>query len=607
MNNARGAGRLYKLLMSLWTRLSLRRRRQYILLMCLMLASAFAELASLSAILPFLAVLTDPDRLFARPLFARIAHAVGITSARELTLALTITFVSLAILAAAFRTAVLWFSTRIAFATGADLSTDVYRRTLYQPYSVHVARNSSEVISGITSKVHDVVFGVLVPLSTLVSSAVLTVTVSLGLFFFSPGVALVATLVFGTSYGVTSWISRRRLAANSMRISEEQTRVIKSLQEGLGGIRDVLLDGSQQLFCDAYHKSDYRLRRAQGSNVFIALTPRYATEALGMVMIAGLAYALSFRQGGIASALPTLAALALGAQRLLPAMQQGHSAWSNIIGHQASLADAVTLMKQSIPAELLEGPAEPLIFAREICLDAVRFRYLNDGPWVLDGVTVTIRRGTLVGIVGSSGSGKSTMLDLLMGLLTPTDGVLLVDGERLEGRRIRAWQQIIAHVPQAIYLSDATLAENIAFGAGSRELDMQRVQRAARQAHIADFIESCPAGYGEIVGERGVRLSGGQRQRIAIARALYRNAQILIFDEATSALDASTEQSVMEAIDALSGDLTILLIAHRLTTVKRCDSIIQIERGRVVAQGSYDALLERSNAFRELALAGRTS
>jgi len=250
---------------------------------------------------------------------------------------------------------------------------------------------------------------------------------------------------------------------------------------------------------------------------------------------------------------------------------------------------------------LLNPAPAPLLVQKAIRFDAVRFRYTSDGPWVLDGLNLTIPTGARVGFVGSTGSGKSTTMDLLMGLLMPTEGELLVDSQPVRGIRVRAWQQSIAHVPQNIYLADTTLAENIAFGVPLDTIDLDRVQQAARQAQIADFIENSKEGYQAHVGERGIRLSGGQRQRIGIARALYKQASVLVFDEATSALDNATEQSVMDAIEGLNRDLTILLIAHRLTTVRNCDTIVELEHGRVVAQGTYEQLIECSPSFRRMA------
>ena len=593
-------GNLKNLLIRLWHHISLRRQRQFILLTCLMLVSAIAEVVSLGAVLPFLGILVAPDRLFSRTEVSYLAQAWGITSADQLVLPLTFAFAAAALFAGALRILLLWVSTRLACASGADLSMEVYRRTLYQPYSVHVARNSSTVLSGI-GKVNGVVFSVLLPLLSLVSSTVLLVAIMLALLSIDPMVASVTAFGFGASYALITWMSRRRLHRNSQSISHEQTQVVKALQEGLGGIRDVLLDSTQAVYCDIYRKADHPMRRAQGSNVFIGGSPRYAMEALGMVLIAALAYVLSQQVGGIATALPVLGTLALGAQRLLPALQQIYGAWASIAGCHALLADAIELLDQPLPAELPQPVPAPLPFHDAISFDALRFRYTSEGPWVLDGLNLTIPKGARIGIVGSTGSGKSTTLDLLMGLLIPTEGELLVDGQPISGNRLRAWQRSIAHVPQSIYLADTTLAENIAFGVPIEAIDLGRVQQAARQAQIADFIERSPQGYQAYVGERGIRLSGGQRQRIGIARALYKQASVLVFDEATSALDNATEQSVMEAIEGLNRDLTILLIAHRLTTVRRCDIILELEQGRVVAQGTYEQLLELSPSFRRMA------
>lgn len=594
---------LPSVLRGLWQHLSCRRQNQFRLLLVLMLVSAFTEIVSLGSVLPFIGIITAPEVVFKNPMAAGLARVWGITSADQLVLPFAVGFAVAALVAGAIRLLLLWASTRLAFASGADLSIEVYRRTLYQPYQVHVARNSSEVINGITNKVNSVVFGVLLPVLTLMSSIVLLVAVTLALIAIDPVIALATTVGFGATYGVIAWMFRRKLNRNSERIAYEQTQVIKALQEGLGGIRDVLLDGTQPVYCDVYRQADHPARLAQGNNIFMGHCPRYAIEALGMIVVAALAYNLGHQPGGLAMVLPVLGALVFGAQRLLPALQQGYNAWAVIIGSHASVVDTLDLLEQPLPSESLQPAPAPLVFHDKITFNAVRFRYSPEGPWVLDGLSLTIPKGARIGFVGSTGSGKSTMLDLLMGLLVPTEGDVLVDGQSILDNRLRAWQRTIAHVPQNIFLADASLAENIAFGIPSAAIDTQRVQQAACQAQIADFIESRPEGYGALVGERGIRLSGGQRQRIGIARALYKRASVLVFDEATSALDNTTEQSVMDAIDGLDRDLTILLIAHRLTTVRRCDVIVELGSGRIVAQGSYDHLLESSPTFRQNARA----
>ncbi len=597
MKAAKPTVTLPHLLIRLWNHLNRRRQLQFGLLMGLMLVSAFVEVVSLGSVLPFLGILVAPEHVFNYPLVEDMAQALGITSADQLVLPLTVAFAAAALIAGALRMLLLWIRTRLALASGADLSIEVYRRSLYQPYQVHLLRNSSSILSGI-GKVNGLAFGVILPVMALVSSSVLLVAIMLALLAIDPVVASVAATGFGASYAFITWMSRRRLHLNSQRIAYEQTQVVKTLQEGLGGIRDVLLDGTQPAYCDVYRKADHPLRRAQGSNVFISESPRHAMEALGMALIAALAYVLSRQVGGISTALPMLGALALGAQRLLPALQQIYNAWANIAGSYASLADSIQLLDQPLPLALIQQAPKPLIVQKNIQFIDVRFRYSNKGPWVVDGLNLVIAKGSRVGFIGGTGSGKSTTLDLLMGLLKPTEGKLLIDGQLLSDNRVRAWQRTIAHVPQSIYLSDNTLAENIAFGVPPDTIDMDRVRQAARQAQIADFIESTPEGYKAYVGERGISLSGGQLQRIGIARALYKQASVLVFDEATSALDPATEQSVMDAIEGLSSDLTILLIAHRITTLKNCSLIVELDSGRIKRTGSYQEILNRPTPVR---------
>ena len=592
---------VYDQVVCLLQHISRRRQKQFALLFGLMLASAFAEVVSLGAVLPFIGILTAPEKVLKYPWVAGVAKAWGTASAADLVLPFTIAFAVAAMLAGGLRLLTIWAGIRVAFATGADLSTDVYRRTLYQPYSVHVARNSSELISSITQKV-GAATAVLFSLLSIGSSLVMFVVIMLALLAIDPMVATVAATGFGATYGLVTWLSRRRLARNSLRIAQEQIQVVKALQEGLGGIRDVLLDGTQSVYVDIYRKADQRLRQADGNNFFISNSPRPIMEAIGIALIAALAYFTSRQSGGIGAAMPVLGVLALGAQRVLPVLQSLYGNWAVIAGSHASLTKVLELLDQPLPEDAFRPAPEPMIFQDAICLDAVSFRYGSDGPWVLDNLNLSIPKGARIGFVGSTGSGKSTAMDLMMLLLEPTQGRILVDGQSIIGERRRAWQRTIAHVPQSIYLADSTLAENIAFGVPPGQIDMDRVRRAAYQAQIAEFIESRPEGYHVFVGERGVRLSGGQRQRIGIARALYKQASVLVFDEATSALDNATEQAVMEAIKNLNRDFTLLIIAHRLTTVQHCDTIVQLERGRVVAQGSYEQLLERSPSFRRMAM-----
>jgi ATP-binding cassette subfamily B protein len=565
------------------------------LLLILMILASFAEIISIGAILPFLGVLTAPTRIFEAPLAQPIIQALKITEPTQLLLPLTISFGLAALLAGAMRLILLWASTRLSFATGADLSISIYRRTLYQPYAIHCARNSSEVINGISTKANGVIYGVIVPTLTLISSTIMLVVILIALLSVEPVVAISAFSGFGLIYAFIIKITRNRLLTDSKRVAHESTQVIKSLQEGLGGIRDVLIDGSQAAYCRIYLNADKPLRHAQANSLFISQFPRYGMEALGMLLIASLAYSLSQQPDGITKAIPILGALALGAQRLLPVLQQAYSSWTGIRSGQTSLQDTLALLDQPLPNYADQPVAEPLPFHEHINLKQINFRYSPETPVVLKNLNLTIKKGSRIGFIGTTGSGKSTLLDIIMGLLEPTKGSLIIDEQTVTTENHRGWQAHIAHVPQAIFLADSSIEENIAFGIPKEQIDHKRVRQAAQQAQIADIIKTWPKQYQTFVGERGIRLSGGQRQRIGIARALYKQADVIIFDEATSALDNETEQAVMQAIESLSGDLTVLIIAHRLTTLKNCTQIIELGNGDIMRVGNYNDIISQMN------------
>jgi len=600
MTSGDSSDSLRSLLRRLWRHLRPKRRRQYVVLAGLMGVTALSEVVTLGAVLPFLGVLTNPESVWESDTVRSTAQFFGIQSPDELLLPLTVAFASAAVFAGAMRVTLLWLETRLAYSTGADISLEVYRRTLYQPYPVHVSRNTSEVIGGMI-KVNGVVAGVLVPVPRFVSQVVILTAITIALLIIDPLVALGAGAGFGGSYVLISLLSRSKLRRNSERIARGQTTTVKAQQEGLGGIRDILLDGNQQWFSDMYGAADGPMRRAQGDNVFISIRPRFIMEAIGMVVVAVLAYWLSGRDGGVTTAIPVLGTLALGAQRLLPALQQMFDSWSRLAGGQASLRDTLVLLDQPMPDDEDLVEVDPLRFEESIALRGVGFRYGDHGLPVLSDIDLQVSKGARVGFVGETGSGKSTLLDVVMGLLEPTEGSVEVDGMTIAGApRRRAWQKSLAHVPQHIFLADTTWTENIAFGVPPDRIDHHRVWEAAQRAQIAEFIESTDDGYDGVIGERGIRLSGGQRQRIGIARALYRQAQVLVLDEATSALDNTTEQAVMDAIASLERDLTVLIVAHRLTTVQGCDLIVELAGGRIIATGAYDDLLEGSPSFREM-------
>ena len=582
------------LLTGIWGHLSRRRRLQLRLLLVVMLASGVAELLSLGAVLPFMAVLSDPQRLWQLPIVQEVSIKLGLTSANQLLLPVTLLFAAATILAAFVRLSNLWLNGRLAAAIGSDLSCEAYRRTLYQPYAVHVQKNSAAVITGTTTQI-GLTVAALNNFLQLLTSAVVASGLLIGLLGIDAPVALGAAALFGTTYGVLAITVRRQLQSNGQKIAEASGQQIKALQEGLGAIRDVLLDGSQPTYLQIYRQADRPQRQLQAKNAFLATFPRYAIEAMGMVGIALLGGLLVLQRGSGSAVIPLLGALALGAQRLLPALQQAYSGWSALNGYKAAMHSVLTMLTQPLPPHV--HVVEPLALGQSIRLEKVHFSYLQDQPNVLHGLNLQIRRGERIGLIGSTGSGKSTMVDILMGLLEPCVGRILVDGADLHDPghpdRLMAWRASIAHVPQSVYLADSSVAENIAFGVPRECIDLALVKQAAAQAQIASFIESTSEGYKSFVGERGIRLSGGQRQRLGIARALYKKARVLVLDEATSALDTHTEETVMEAINTVSESLTVIMIAHRLSTVESCDRVIRLEHGSISADGPPQLVLAK--------------
>lgn len=570
---------LASLCLKLWRAIGRRRRRQFKLLLVLMVVGSLAEVISLGSVLPFLGALASPDKLLNNLHLQPIFEFAGVSTASDLTLVATLAFCIASVLVASVRVIVLRVSLGYAFGLGAEISLNVYRRSLHQPYAVHVARNSSEIINAIAIKTSEVIFYVIAPAMTLFSSLFMAGAILATLGVIVPVNVFVALAAFGVIYAAIMKHMRRGLQANSNKIALESTNAIRHLQEGLGGIRDILLDGTQEVFVSAFERSDSSLRKAQRENQFASLSPRFVMESAGMILIALIALGFSRGEAGLTGALPVLAALALGLQRLLPALQQVYYAWSTIQGAQGSLRETVKLLEQVLPLAYRELQP-PLSFKSEIEIRDVSFSY-SDKNVILDRFSLVIGKGARMGFVGQTGSGKSTLLDLIMGLLYPTRGQILVDGVPITEVNAPAWRQHIAHVPQDLFLRDGTVAENIAFGVPPSEIDIGEVRKAAQKAQIATTIESWSRGYETLVGERGVQLSGGQRQRIGIARALYKKADVIVFDEATSALDMEIEEAVMSSIENLDEGITILIIAHRLSTLRNCDKIVELTKPNI--------------------------
>jgi ABC-type multidrug transport system fused ATPase/permease subunit len=584
---------MLKLLLSLWGHISSRRRSQFSLLLVLMILTSFAEIISIGSVLPFLAILTNPVIVFSHPYAYPFIELLDLTEPSQLLLPIVIAFSLATIGAGSMRLLLLWASTRLGYAVGGEISKDIYRKTLYQPYPVHINRNSSELINGISNKIDKTIY-IINSILNLISSVFIMVGVIIAFLYVDSIIALYTFCGFGSIYAFIIILTRKRLKKNGQIIARESTLVIKLIQEGLGGIRDILINGNQAFYCENYQKSDLSLRQAQGNSSYITYAPRYAIECLGMLFIAFLSYKITQQSDGLSKAIPILGSLAVGAQRLLPILQQTYGSWTSIQGGRALLEDTLHLLDQPLPSYITKPEPQVLRFTEQIRLNRIYFRYSSERHWVIKGLDLVIPKGSRVGFIGVTGSGKSTLLDIVMGLLQPTNGTITVDDQILTSGNSRAWQAHIAHVPQVIFLADSSIEENIAFGVPKALIDGKRVREVALQAQIADAIESWPKKYNTLVGERGIHLSGGQRQRIGIARALYKQADVIIFDEATSALDNETEHSVMQSIEGLSKEITLLLIAHRLTSLSSCTHIVELCNGAVSRIGNYQDLVENN-------------
>ena len=583
---------LWSGLRGLFDTLTPRRRRHFYVVLALMFAGAVAELATIGAVLPFLSLLADPDRISRIPALGAAFDRVGAVGNSQRLIAATVLFIGLAIIAALIRLQLTWSSQKFIFRVGHELAVDIQRRILFQPYTFHINRNTSTLIASL-DKVGTLVFHVLLQLMQAAIAVVISIFIIAALIYVDPFTALVSATAFGLIYLMVSRLMRSRLDRNSEIVGATWDERVKIVQESLGGIRDVIIDNSQPVYLEAFRKIDDRFSTAKTNTTFIGAAPRFVIESLGMSLIAVLAVIMAERQGGLATAIPILGALALGAQRLLPMLQQVYVSWSVAVGNNSVINQVLELTRLPIANAMVHSDeAIRLPFARAIRLEKVGFAYANRSAPALQDVSFEIVHGQRVALIGKTGSGKSTLADLLMGLIEPSEGQITVDGVALTDENRRNWQRSIAHVPQAIFLADASIARNIALGVPAREIDLARVVEAAKKAQLDEFVAELPEGFHTFVGERGIRLSGGQRQRLGIARAIYKQAPVLVLDEATSALDDATETAVMRALDQLGDEgRTIIMIAHRMSTVSQADLVVRLDGGRVAEVGNYSEVV----------------
>lgn len=557
------------------------RRRQLVLVALLMPATALAEMAMIAAIVPFLGLLAGQSIAGSQlPLPLVLLEIVGNLVPDNSILAAALLFACAVVATVACRLALAWVSQQFAFGSGHELAVEIQRRLLHQPYLFHLRRHSSELLTAL-DKIDFLIFSTTLQGIQAASAALICLFVVAVLLWIDPLSAALAALFVGGLYGLALIVARRRLGSHASVIRSAFEARFKAAQDSLGAIRDIILDRSQELRVEHFREIDARFMGARADAQFLVAAPRYLVEGLGFVLIALLAVAIAGRPGGFVAALPILGALALGAHRLLPLTSQIYSGWANLTASRPIIGELAELLNLPVSHEPDEA-IQPLPFTRAIELQDVSFRYSERTRPALDDISLTIAKGARVAVTGKTGSGKSTLADLLMGLIEPSHGKITVDGLELTGSRLASWRRSIAHVPQSIFLSDDSIAANIAMSIHGADIDTERVRRAAETAQLTEFIDTLPDGIETKVGERGARLSGGQRQRLALARAIFRDAPVLVLDEATSALDDETEAAVLRTLDWLQGrGKTIIIIAHRRSTIEGCDMVIQLDRGQL--------------------------
>ncbi len=575
-NLAKRNNRTFKLLFKVWRNISPKLRKETYFALFIMIISAFSESISLAAFLPFLTLISDPSRINQIQFSKFFLNLLNINRPTEGIIFFAFLFSISLIISAILRIFNIWFTSRLAGRIGSSISSNAFKRTLYQDYSVHISRNSSEVLNPIIAQTTQTIVAINLFLQ-LCTSLLISVSIIFGLLIIETKIAIITFLFFGIIYILIAFNVKDRLQRNSRIFLEESNMQVKILQESIGSIRDIILNSIQLTYFENFQKVDQSMRTRQANNIFIASFPKYVIESLGIITIAWLAILID-KEENTNSVVASIGVLALGSQRLLPSLQSIYSSWGTIKGRTSSIQSILKLLEQPMPNFEYKNSLKPYKFKNSIKLENIEFSY-NEEKKILNKINIEIKKGDSLGIKGASGVGKTTLIDIIMGLIEPTGGKISVDGKNLTNLKyLISWRKSISHVPQNIFLLDASFYENIAFGEDKEKIDYVRAEKAAKCVLLDDFINSRKYKYNTKIGERGIQISGGQRQRIAIARAIYKKSEILILDEATSALDYKTENQLMKNINNIGDNITMIIVAHRLSTLEKCNRIIDLNK-----------------------------
>ena len=573
----------------MWKRLSNNNKKKFYVLIFFTIFLSIFEAASLSAIVPFLTAISIPEKILSNDLFMNILRPFGLLQQTQIATAATVFFIVVTIITGCLRFIVLKFQFSFSHQASNDVAIKIFENTINQEYALVSKINSSEIVSALTQKTTQLINSALMPLLQLMSSVLVFIVLTVGLLIIDWQLTLGLSCALIATYGFFIFFTRSKINLNSRTQSFEYDLLIRVIQETFGGIREIVLGNHKAAAKERFSKSVIALRASQASTLFLAACPKLFLEVVVFVSIAVVAYIAFFQSGSLAMSIPTLGAIAYAAQRLMPVIQQVYANILSIKGCKHLVQDLCKLL-QNEPASISNDTISKnfLDFQNAISLKDVSFRYPDSSQQILNKINMEIRPGDRIGIFGKTGSGKSTLLDIIMGLLQPSEGDLLLDGKsRLKIQR-EAWYKVFSHVPQAIFLADTSVLKNITGVGNDTLIDKPRAIAASELAHVRDDIEGFSDGFDTVVGERGVRLSGGQLQRIGLARAFYDHSSILVLDEATSAIDPVVEERIENSLTAMGKDITIIKVAHRITTLKGCNRIYKVESGQIVQTGTYD-------------------
>jgi ATP-binding cassette, subfamily B, bacterial PglK len=595
------------LLSDLWSVLTRPQRRRVLAAQVISVAMAFSTVTGIAAIAPFFAVLGEPQ-LIDRNALLHWAYVHGdFSSRRGFMMALGMAFIAVVLIANLVNVLGSLAMNRLALRIGTELQSTLFGEYLSRPYAFFTRTNGTTLVNNILYETGRVTNGILLNGFLLVTNVVTASFIILSILVLKPAVALAMIAGLAGGYALIYMVVRNRLLRSGQAQSHSAIEQAQIVNESLGAIKEIIVLQVQNFFRGRFERASKSLSLAVAHSQIVAQNPRYLMECVAAVGLVVLALVLGGREDGVGPWLGQLTFLAFAAYRLLPTLQQVFAAIVKIRAERAGLVLIAPDLLRARAAKHTTGSDAAQADCtwqqrprQEIRLENLSFRYAPDRPWALNGVSLRIPARATVGIVGANGSGKTTLVDLIAGLLVPASGRVEVDGNALDETNRAAWQSRIAYVPQSIFLLDSSIAQNVALGIPAADIDRRRLSEAARLAQLDELIRTLPGGYDHRVGERGIQLSGGQRQRIGIARALYREASVLLLDEATNALDGLTEQELMATLGRLRGRYTTILIAHRMSTVRACDVIFELENGKLIGSGTYDGLLKSSEAFRRM-------